>query len=218
MVRYEIDGVEYPSVTQICEMLDKSGALLPWATKCMRIALENGAPIVVAENAWKTVSEEAKDIGSQLHDLIEQYIKTGCDKSVSVAYSEPVQNGFLAFLEWEAKAHIAWLDTEKTVYDTERCYAGTLDAIAVIDGKKYVIDFKSSRGFYDGYDLQISAYAQIVGVRNCGILRLDKETGIPEWKDYSKHIDKNIAAFNLLLEFYYMYKKRKLKNNKRVRS
>ena len=111
-----------------------------------------------------------------------------------------------------------------TVHDDEFCVAGTLDAVAKLkDGRIVVIDFKSSKGFYDGYDLQIAAY------RNCyekmkqdevdgqGVLRLDKETGIPEYKDFSENHLRNIICFKSLLDVYYLQKNRRLKNNPRAK-
>ena len=51
-----------------------------------------------------------------------------------------------------------------------------------------------------------------------GVLRLDKVTGLPEFKDYSKNYDKCLRTFKALCEYYYCEKKRRLKNNKFVDS
>ena len=88
------------------------------------------------------------------------------------------------------------------------------------DDKLYLYDFKTSNGFYDTYGKQISAYKQAFEEETCedidgiGIIRFDKNTGEYEIKDYTKDYDKEIKAFLKLLEFYYIDKKRKLKNNK----
>ncbi|GAH23405.1 unnamed protein product, partial [marine sediment metagenome] len=77
-------------------------------------------------------------------------------------------------------------------------------AVAIMkNGKKYVIDFKSSKKFYDEMPLQVSAYRRAYCYEcrlaehpeGMGVLRLDKETGIPEWKDYSKVYTKKLTAF-----------------------
>jgi|GEM_PF-5374228 len=49
-----------------------------------------------------------------------------------------------------------------------------------------------------------------------GILRLDKDTGLPEWKDYSDKYETKLISFLSLLDYYYKDKKRRLKNNPRV--
>jgi hypothetical protein len=69
--------------------------------------------------------------------------------------------------------------------------------------------------------MQIAAYrkaAEEMGhkVEGTGILRLDKVTGDPEWKDYSKDYDRDVTAFLKLLDFYYHAKTRRLRNNKFV--
>ena len=86
-------------------------------------------------------------------------------------------------------------------------------------GKLAVIDFKTSKGFYDGYDMQIAAYAYAYAENTgreadeIGILRLDKLTGEPFYKDYTKKREAAFDTFCFLLQFYYRYKKRRLKNN-----
>ena len=228
---YELNEIEYPSVTTILGMLDKSGALTWWAAGCAVEYIKNnidkiqnpeGAHTIDqilkdAKGAFTKTSEKALDTGTQVHDAIEHYIKTGRDLSGEL--SEQVQNGFLAFLEWESKNHVQWLKSELTLYSTQYGYAGTCDAIAVINGFKYLIDFKTSKAIYDEYRMQLAAYKQgaleTLGepLENFAILRLDKETGEPEFKDVTKGIDEKLRAFLKLVDFYYCEKKRRLKNN-----
>lgn len=220
---YDIDGIEYPSVTTILGVLDKGDALLGWAARCatqyVRINHERlgiDKALDLASSHWKEAREEAADIGSEIHGLIHKYIKFGRDATGS--YRPEVERGFLAFLEWEKTHEINWLDTEITVVSRIHGFAGTLDALCLFEGKKYLIDFKSSKGFYDGFDMQLAAYrlgAAECGkeTEGCGILRLDKGTGIPEWKDYSAVQKRAEDAFLALAKFYYLQKNRRLKNN-----
>jgi hypothetical protein len=221
---YGIDGIEYPSVTTILGVLDKGEALLGWAVKCaieyVRKNLQHmdhlDSVLGLARAEWRNAREEAADIGTEIHDLIHKYIKFGKDATGS--YRPEVEKGFLAFLEWEKAHNVKWISTELQIVSRVHGFAGTLDAICLFDGKKYLIDFKSSKGFYDGYDMQLAAYrvgAAELGnhTEGCGILRLDKETGAPEWKDYSDVQAQAEAAFLALVRFYYLQKPRKLKNN-----
>ena len=82
-----------------------------------------------------------------------------------------------------------WIDAERKVYCDKHKYAGTVDAVAKINGRVCVIDFKTSKKIYKPYHLQISAYAQAIrridGLRQWPlgiILRLDKETGLFQQK------------------------------------
>lgn len=225
MAGYTHDGIEYPSVTTVIGILGKGDAFLGWAVKCaveyIRTAAASGNLdlALVLNNAlheWKNTRDEAADIGSECHQLIHKYIKFGRD--VTGQLRPEVENGFLAFLDWEKGNAVKWIQTELQVVSRVHGFAGTLDAICEIGGKKYLIDFKSSKAFYDGFDMQLAAYqvaAAEMGhdTEGCGILRLDKETGLPEWKDYSEKQEQAKGAFLALLKFYYLQKNRRLKNN-----
>lgn len=233
---YTINGVEYPSVTTILGMLDKGEALLGWA---VRYALQHvrehaydqltdrGVPylegaLVAAQNNWREARDTAADIGKEVHSLIHQYIRHG--KDAVGAFRPEVENGFLAFLEWEKENQVQWLESEKEVFDPVHGYAGTLDAKGyfqngLYSGRVFVIDFKSSKGFYDGYAEQLAGYRNaddLTAQRRAdgmGILRLDKETGIPEFKDFSDSYESRRAFFFALTHAYYLQKARRLKGN-----
>jgi hypothetical protein len=226
---YLINGSEWPSVTTVLSMLDKGEALMQWAVNCAinyirQNAVDEDWEVVLrlATNNWREAREEAADIGSEIHALIKTYIRHGRDAVGS--YRIEVEHGFLAFLEWEKVNQITWLESEKEVFDPAHGYAGTLDAKCLFGagpfaGRVFVIDFKSSKGFYDGYGEQVSAYRHAdslnakIAADGCGILRLDKTTGDPEFKDFSDVYDQKLAFFFKLVEAYYLQKNRKLKNN-----
>ena len=121
-------------------LLDKSGALIPWAVNCAvsyvkdNISKVNDEPhslenmLKEAKSAHKNISGEAKDIGTQVHELISQYIKNGTDCRGD--YPDAVQNAFLSFLEWESNHDITWVKSEMTCLSKEFGFAGTIDAIA----------------------------------------------------------------------------------------
>ncbi|MCL2793600.1 MAG: hypothetical protein FWD87_10990 [Spirochaetaceae bacterium] len=235
---YEKNGIEYPSVTTILGILDKSAALKQWAANCACEHIRNNLEVIKnpqgahdidqllkeAATAFNRTSEKALDIGSQVHNAIERYIKEKRDLSGELP--EGVQNGFLAFLEWESKNHVVWEKSEIEIVSTKYGYAGTADAIAVINGHRYLIDFKTSKAIYDEYRMQLAAYllgwndeyAGDVKIDNAAVLRLDKETGEPEFRDLSKDIGDRSRAFLKLLDYYYFEKKRKLKNNPFVKA
>lgn len=106
-MKYVIEGAEYPSVTTILGLLDKSDALIGWATKCMQDYIltkkdeyeDFETLIKEARYKFREASQDAMDVGSEVHRLIEEYIKDGKDPIGKM--DERVENGFLAFLEWE---------------------------------------------------------------------------------------------------------------------
>lgn len=127
--------------------------------------------------------EKAGDIGTRVHAAIEAYFKHEIiviDKEIDIPYN--------AFIDWVNKNDVTCLLSEHTVY-SKIGYAGTLDFIGTINGKKYLVDFKSSKGFWPEMPMQLAAYQyaheEMTGEKmgGVGILRLDKESGMPEWKE-----------------------------------
>jgi len=215
------NGAVVTSWTSVLGMLDKSAQLLPWAVNCaIKYIDENGLTQESLDNArreWRTVRDEAADIGTEVHGKIERYIKYGLDAVGEMR--DEVQNALLAFLDWEKETGVKWLASECRVYNPLHGVAGTFDAIGEIDGKAYLIDFKSSKGFYDSFPLQLGGYLSCLDyysmpwrVENAGILRLDKKTGLPEWKEYPD-LDRYKKTACRIADLFYMLKKRRLKNN-----
>jgi len=224
---YKLNGKKLPSVTTITGQLDKP-ALMPWAANCaVDYILENienniyvgneGPPqpelinvatlypiIESARKNFRKVSAQALDIGSATHQAIEHYLLTGKEPQ---APSDQVLSAFLAFLEWlDTWDSYETIETEHTVYADD--YAGTCDWIVLLNGKKYVVDFKSSKGIYKPeYNMQVAAYrACIPDCEGNGVLRLDKESGLPEWKDFSDSYEKDLKSFRHLVDYFHSRK------------
>ena len=228
---YKYNGKKLPSVTTITGQLDKP-ALTYWAAGCAcdfilneieenKYTGQEGPPgprlidanllypiIESARKEFRKVSAKALDIGSAVHEAIERYLKTGKEPQ---APSDQVLSAFLAFLEW-LEEWDTWetLYTEHTVYGidedwmVDHSYAGMADWFVILNGKRYVVDFKSSKGIYPEMVYQIAAYrATDKSIEGCGILRLDKETGLPQWKDTSDTYEKDLEVFRILTQLYY---------------
>jgi hypothetical protein len=68
---------------------------------------------------------------------------------------------------------------EHRLVNYEHRYAGTLDAVALIDGKIGILDIKTSQEIYRDYNLQTSAYMaamkdKVNGLETRWILRIDQ--------------------------------------------
>ena len=187
------DSVQIPSVTRIIDSCFPKH-LTDWAVKSGADAyletwnhdLEVNDRYELIVNAYKKIGEEAANIGSRVHSWLHQYITEAIpEKFESPAGGEKCID---AFLEWEKSKQIKWEECERMVFQAARAirYAGTADALAEVDGKKFVIDFKTSKKIYKSYYLQVAAYAaalnEELGLDEDNkyqgmILRLDKETG-----------------------------------------
>ena len=204
---YVVDGNKIPSVTKVIDSCFPK-YLVDWAVQeSASFFLQSVEPyrrvdpatffipFKVVEHihegiltASKTISEHAADIGSTVHDWISQGIryKMGHTKLPAMPDEDEAVNCVEAFRDWAVGKNINWISTDQKIYYhsdvvSER-FAGTVDAVAEINGKEYVIDFKTSKKIYKPYHLQVAAYAKAIGkmydTKPWGlILRLDKETG-----------------------------------------
>lgn len=169
---YKVDGIKVPSVTRVVDGCFPKN-LTDWA-------------LLVGKEEYDNVINEAIEIGNDTHKWVEDYITYGhvCSNPAN-HISHPVN----AFLKWNDRFKPSWNDAERKIYCDKYKYAGTVDAVAKINGRVCVIDFKTSKKIYKPYYLQVTAYAQAIkridGLRQWPlgiILRLDKETGEYEQK------------------------------------
>lgn len=257
---YKVDKLKYPSVTTIIgDCTDKSGPLTQWAANMVCQWLRENCEedfnhgseekfyevyeddLNNARFNFRNVSKEALDVGSEVHNLIERHLKN--QSTTNMPISTQADKAFNAFLQWKKEHDIEPIAIEKTVYGPH--WAGTLDFLGRMNGKLYVIDWKSSKAIYPEMRYQIAAYrwaceeqAKVdtnrhLGVEKtkttipvetwltefqgrmpsgCGILRLDKETGMPEFKDTSKSYEQDLVIFNAMVELYFARHPRIRKN------
>lgn len=197
---YKVEGVKVPSVTRVVDGCFPKD-LTHWA-------------LSIGQEEYDKVISEALEIGNDTHQWIESYIKKEEEwpygfkddvKSRSELRRQDNTPSISAFLEWEKAYCPEWVDAERKVYCDKYKYAGTVDAVAKINGRVCIIDFKTSKKIYKPYHLQVTAYAQAIkrmdGLRHWPlgmILRLDKETGDFEQKVFEpKH---NFNTFKKCLE------------------
>ena len=150
------------SVTKITGIIDKSPALMGWAVKSMGAYLlqEKNNKITEeligrAKREYRNISREAKDKGAAIHDWIHQWI---IGETSDMPDDEQIVNGITAFLKFQKKHKVAWLETERVVYSKKYNYGGFLDSIGIMDGKLILPDFKSSNAFYPEMELQVAGY------------------------------------------------------------
>ncbi len=94
--------------------------------------------------------------GSSVHFAIENFIKFGIDDC------EPEHRGYMdGFLEWYDKYRPIIIGSEIRTYHKLFRYGGTIDLLAIIDGKLTLIDFKTTSRLIDkNCRVQLEAYLQ----------------------------------------------------------
>ena len=211
-----------------------------------------------AHESYKATSGRAMSIGSRVHELAENF------GSESINWEEEpveVRNGYEAFVKFTRNENPIFLELERPVvhwnalgYLLESpfsenipknklrpyAYSGTYDAIAEINGRNYILDYKTSKDVYPTHWLQVSSYLKARLSLNGKQLKLFTDFDEPVEKiiDYPEirldgvgivHLDKYVGDYNLILhnmdfvderfdtfkalaKFWWRYKKRAINN------
>jgi len=213
---YNYKGIGVPRATHILNQCVNKEFLINWAAK-------------LGKQKYFFEKNKATTIGSRTHELIEEFLTTGrfaenifykippsMKKNVSIAFDN--------FKEWMNNlANNGYfisdiISIEKQI--TCPYFGGTIDCICRINGKVYIVDFKTSKQISPEYLLQVCAYMWICNsgyveniprIDGVGIIRVDKETK-HKYEDlflnYSVSwqadiINRYISDFGIILQSYY---------------
>lgn len=207
---YIKDGVKYYRVSTILGLLNKP-FLVDWAA---RLAGESGDP-----EAHKKVLDKTAEQGTEAHGLIEEFLLTG---AWGIAKSDEVANCTTAFQQWYSEVSPEIERAEFWVGDKELGVAGTIDLLCKIDGKPYIVDFKTSNAIYPSHVLQLGAYHQLLGEdRGAGILRLPrngkpttKKGRLYQFRDTSSRVKGDAEEFVALREYHKITERNKDRRKK----
>jgi hypothetical protein len=214
---YDSEGKRLYGDTYYTSIIDKSKVFVPSALKKMADVLTQYVGQVLTEEMiyngkceWGKTKKEAADIGKEIHRLISEWIG---GKNPQIPKDEKIRNGFIAFMEFQRKHHVKWLESERLVFSKKYQYPGTADAIGKIGKDLVLFDFKSSKpssvspdGIYPEHAVQTAGY-QLAYTEETKkkiayriIIALDKETGEPrhrEFKDNKKDMEAFLCCLTL---------------------
>ena len=160
---YVIDDVWYPRVTSIINIKAKPALYRFYA------GLDSYAQ-------GEEIKKRSADEGTRVHEAAEA-ILTGREPVIAPDIS-PAVRAFEKFVE-ERNIQVDPDWVERRVVNYNDRYAGTVDAVALIDGKLGVLDLKTSQGIYRDYTLQLGAYfspiqEELRSLQTRWILRVDQ--------------------------------------------
>lgn len=207
---YNSDGTKVPRVTEILSRMIHSDGLMYWANS-----------LGLKGFRYKDTLNKAANIGTAAHAAIEMYLKEKIKNEDNIP--------FMGFLAWHTQLVAMGIVIEILAVEhrlTCQWFGGTLDCLARINGKIYLIDFKTSNHVTFNYFLQLAAYRYMLrvveGIEVDGVivLQLDKtEPGFNEYLldfIYPEHIEFmnhcEITFLSLVYAFYnvskteFMYK------------
>lgn len=233
--------IEVPSVTTILGVIDKSAPLIIWATRCMSDYIlqsetmrpDNDGMIVVTKEGLKSLLDRAKidyrsvktdaaDVGTQVHNYIEDFIH---GKNPAPPSDERAHRCAQMFIDWIKGHEVKFLLSEQKLYSTKHNFCGTMDWLAEVTPcgdrtccpflirSKVLGDIKTSKRIYDEYGLQLAAYKEayeeISGDKvdaRC-IIRVGKDAEEIEVRYFTNQE----MDFNTFLAAYTIYSARKNK-------
>lgn len=125
--------------------------------------------------------QEAADIGTQAHEWIDHWLN---GENPEIPADQNVAMAIQSFLTFQRDHQVKWHEGEQIVCSDTYGYAGRYDRVAEIDGKLYLVDFKTSNAINPEYALQTALYqiaeeeCSLVGRVFAGraVLRFAKET------------------------------------------
>ncbi|MBS3903452.1 MAG: hypothetical protein KGZ30_03730 [Anaplasmataceae bacterium] len=160
---YTIDDVWYPRVTKIVGIKAKPALLFFYGE-------------AQSYKHAHDISQKSAEEGTRVHE-VSQAILLGQEPKVDEDI-KPAIDAFRNFME-QKRIETAPEYIERRIVNYDHRYAGTIDAMALIDGKFGVMDIKTSQSIYRDYNLQTSAYMdslknEFPNLQTRWILRIDQ--------------------------------------------
>lgn len=141
-----------PSVTTILEAYPKDYGYYQWLKS-------------VGEDA-DSIRDEAGRRGSTVHELTERYDNgeevTLLNDSGNLQYKMNEWAMFERYVEFTTRFQPKTLINEQNYVSEELGFAGTIDRVIDLDGRKLLIDIKTSNAIYPSYWLQLAAYHRLL--------------------------------------------------------
>lgn len=146
---YLIDGVAYPRVSSVLSVIAKPG-LDAWRKK---VGFEAAERIVQEASAFGTLVHRACErvaVGESAADVI---------RALEVMGDAAAARCVGGFARWLAEQAVGVLGVERVVRSERLGYAGTADLLVTLaDGRRAVVDIKTSRSLSESYRVQLEAY------------------------------------------------------------
>lgn len=139
----------------------------PSVTGALGVLRKIGLEMWFKYNTAKFCDEESKrgkEIGTQIHDVIHQYITTG-KASIQSEYGTEVETALQSFMLFRKENPEYKLELAEMSLTSEKyCFNGTVDCIAgdvILDWKTSTCKEKEKPDIYDEYLFQLAAYVNL---------------------------------------------------------
>ena len=193
---YTHSGRTIPRVTEILSAMIFEEYIPVWAIS-----------LGFKHNGFRSALKEAADKGTYTHESIERFLQTNTlpeYASFPQLAKDAVYFAFNSFLKWWDDINngneVELIFSEKSLLC--KYFGGTLDCLLKINGKYWLIDFKTSNHMNFKYCLQLAAYRYMlkdtenIDISGCLVLMLDKKK-----IHYTEHvIDLSVEDHNAFMQ------------------
>ena len=218
---YNYYGLPVPRVSDIIEQQFYNESLNQWK-------------ILTTPRDYKRIRENTQKIGSITHQMIENYLVNQTDLSIPfmISYDQEkeIKTAYENFKRWKfSLEQINGYKIEKILAIEQVLvspyFGGTLDLLATINGRNYIIDFKTSKRISPSYIVQLGSYFWLLNngyfenpalkdvyAQGFGVVRLDKYK-LDKFEDFfldydikeHRYMIRNsiYSFFSMLNAFYY---------------
>lgn len=198
-------------------------AILPSVTSILDLTLNKGEQFnqYLKNNGLQAdvIMKRAGENGTKIHAAVEKMINGGMVSAVEDEFEEPEWKKLCNFVNWYKGLDITPIITEKTVYDLDLGYAGTVDFVCKIGSDNWLIDWKSGNNVYNSGHFQVAAYVKAwnklqrgapkpIKIKRAGIVHIGgctktkKDFNNIGVKMYEVDINKSFIAFKKILTLY----------------
>lgn len=150
------DGKNLHGVTSVLKMWGDPGSLVNWAANQAVDAIERGEAPEAARKAHLKVRDAAGDKGKEVHGELEKALNIWIAEGQMRLSEDPIVN---AVLEWMRSEGYTPIRTEVAVYNLDLWYGGIFDAVVEKEGKRFILDFKTSGSVQTKFFYQCGAYS-----------------------------------------------------------
>lgn len=148
---YKVGDEYYPSVTSVLQCISKGYGYDEWQK-----SVGHNADIIV---------KKAQESGSKLHGAIEKQFLQGLELTPD-GFEEQEWIKMCNFANWYNDLNIQAEEVEVEVYSENLKIAGTADLICIINGERWLLDWKTGNNIYSTSHLQVAAYVQMWNALN----------------------------------------------------
>jgi len=209
---YHINGKEYVRVTATLGVIAKQ-RLLNWMGR-------------IGKKEAEKILSSRQTIGTVIHKLIENTLDG--NEVPLYEYESEIQNSINKFYMFKEDAELKPVALEQPIWSNEYGYAGTIDYLGYyksplkffkrkkpkfLDLSYVIIDWKTSKGIYETYGLQVAAYAhaitELTGKSVDGAVIVLLRDGKLQLKEFNKkELDDLFEVYKAVLTIYHWkYKK-----------